>query len=80
MARVLGRVFVSATPAAVSAAVGVWLSPAPSVLGYDGIAASIHLIAGPIALSFGVIALALVPIRGGDSFAGGWIGLMRDGR
>lgn len=112
----------STAAAAVSIAVGVWLTAAPDVLGFADPAASIHHVLGPIAASLatvslwrvaraalranlvvgglvavspivgadaaaavanavacgiGLSALALVPIRGSDRFAGGWIVLGR---
>lgn len=41
-----------------SAAIGIWLMTAPNVLGYDGAAADVDHITGPVVTSFAVIALS----------------------
>jgi hypothetical protein len=51
------RGWVSASAAALSAAIGIWLMAAPAVLGTDEPAASFDHVVGPIAASFGTIAL-----------------------
>lgn len=53
MARLLGGVI----PPILSAAIGLWLMAAPAVLGYGDPAATSDRIAGPVAATFGIIAI-----------------------
>lgn len=57
------------------ALLGVWLMAAPAVLGYDGAAATSDRIAGPVAVSIAIIAIAKVvrPLRRVNTLVGAWI-------
>lgn len=43
-------------PQLLTAACGVWLTFAPSVLGYDGAARVLHLVAGPVIAALAIVA------------------------
>lgn len=62
-------------PRAVSALIGLWLMAAPALLGYAGAAATSARIAGPLVVSFAVVAMAEAtrPLRWAEALIGAWL-------
>jgi hypothetical protein len=58
-------------------AIGIWLTAAPAIIGFDGVAATNCFIVGPVIATMACVAIAEVtrPVRRANYVLGGWMAL-----